>query len=170
MEDADDPCRALVAGQLEAELLDEARVGRGPGHGCGTGVRDVREERPERDDELDVELPRESGDELGERPPAVARLDPCEQDHVTIGPRDRGVLESVLGPLDVAGEPFVEDDGRAGRLEVHEAFGIDLREGRRLPDLLEVLDRHRRALAAVVPAGERTDEHRPAQRRQLGDP
>ena len=30
----------------------------------------------------------------------------------------------------------------------------------RVPDLLEVLDRHRRALAAVVPAGEGADEHR----------
>ena len=75
VEDADDPGRPLVAGELEPELLDERRVGRRAGHGRGTRVRHVGEQRAERHDELDAEVLRQADDEVGERAPAVVRLD-----------------------------------------------------------------------------------------------
>ena len=58
VEDADDARRALVARELQPELLDEPRIGRRAGDRCGARVRHVREERAERDDELDAELAR----------------------------------------------------------------------------------------------------------------
>ena len=133
-------------------------------------MRYVGEQRSERHDELHAEVAREPDDELGERPPAVVRLDP-EQDHgVALGAGDAGVEERVLGPLDVACQPFVERHRRTHGLEVHERLGVDVREPLRTPLTREVRGGDRRRLPAVVPATERRDEHGLAKRRALGDP
>jgi hypothetical protein len=79
------------------------------------------------------------------------------------------MVEGVLRPLDVAGLPLDERNVRAGRLEVVEVLGLDLREAVRLPDLGEVAARQRRALAPIVPATERGDQNRLAQIRPVGD-
>src|SRR5712691_5199224 len=77
---ADDSRRPLVTRALEAELLDELVVARAPRHGSGTRVRDIREQRAERDDKLDAEIRGEVDDQLAELPPAQTRLD-AEQQH-----------------------------------------------------------------------------------------
>src|SRR5687767_6798387 len=76
VQDADDPRRALIARRRQPELLDELRVARRSGDGRRTGVRDIREERSEGDDELDPQLLSELDDLLAERAPAQVRLDP----------------------------------------------------------------------------------------------
>jgi hypothetical protein len=79
------------------------------------------------------------------------------------------MVEGVLRPLDVTGLPLDERNVRAGRLEVVEVLGLDLREAVRLPDLREVAARQRRTLTTVVPATERGDQNRLAQVRPVGD-
>jgi hypothetical protein len=79
------------------------------------------------------------------------------------------VVEGVLRPLDVAGLPLDERNVRAGRLEVVEVLGLDLREAVRLPDLGEVAACQRRSLAAIVPATECSDQNRLAQTWPVGD-
>ena len=64
-------------------------------------MRHVREQRAERDHQLDAEVAREVDDHAGERPPAQVGLDPEQQDRVAFQTRDRGMVEGVLGPVDV---------------------------------------------------------------------
>jgi hypothetical protein len=79
------------------------------------------------------------------------------------------VVEGVLGPFDAARQPLVQRHGRPDRLEVDEGLGVDVGEARRAPLLDEVAGRDGRRLPAVVPAPERRDHHRPAERGQLID-
>src|SRR5581483_5446624 len=125
----------------------------------GPRVRHVREQRAERDHELDLELPRNVGDETAERAPAEVRLDAEHDDRVTTRTRQRGVQERVLGPLDLARVAVDERDRRPRRLEVVEVLGVDRRELDRGPRTREVGAGERGALAAVVPAAERGDHH-----------
>ena len=169
VDDADDPGRALVAGGLEAELLDQVRVGRAPRHRRRPRVRDVGEQRAERDDQLDAELAREVDDQAAERAPAQVRLDAEEQDGVAVHPVWARVVEDRLRPVDPAREPLLELHVRARRLEVVEALGVDLGEPPRVPALGEVAGCERGALAAVVPAPERSDQDRTLERRAASD-
>ena len=156
---ADDPRRPLVARRLQPELLDEREIARGSRHRSGPRVRDVGEERSERDDELDAELAGEADDELVERAPPVVRLD-AEQDHrIAVGARDRGGVEHGLGPLDLPRQSFVERDGRSRGLEVDEPLRVDLGEPPRIPGAHERAAGERRSLAAVVPAAEGGDQN-----------
>ena len=132
-------------------------------------MRHVGEQRAEGDHHLDAEIPREVDDHPREGLPAEVRLDAEQQDDVAVEAGNRRVVEGGLRPLDVAGLPLDERDVRAGRLEVEEVLGLDLREALRLPDLGEVAARQRRALAAVVPAAEGGDQNRLAQVRPVGD-
>ena len=61
-EHADDPGRALVAGRAQAEPLAQRRVGARAADVDREAVRDVGEQRAERDDELDAERLGEVGD------------------------------------------------------------------------------------------------------------
>jgi hypothetical protein len=158
VEDAHDPGRAFVAGGGEAELADELRVARRPGHGRRARVRDVREESAERDDELDVDVVSELDDLIRERPPAEVRLDSEQENRVAVGTRDRGLVEDRLRPVDAAREALLERDVRPRRLEVEELLGIEVGEPARLPALREEAERERGALRTVVPAAERGDE------------
>jgi hypothetical protein len=128
-------------------------------------VRDVGEERAERHEQLDVEVSSEVDDQLAEGQPAQARLDPQEEHGVAIRPRNPGVVEGVLRPLDPPRQPLVERDVRPVRLEVEKPLGIDVGEALRLPDPREVAARERRPRAAVVPAAEGGDQHRPVELR-----
>jgi hypothetical protein len=118
-------------------------------------VRDVSEQRAERNHELDAELLREGRDEPGEGPPAEVGLDPEQEDRVAVEPGDRRVVEGVVRPVDPARLALDQGDVRARRLEVEEALRLDLGEPRGLPRLREVAAGERGALAAVVPAAER---------------
>jgi hypothetical protein len=118
LEHTDDPGRAFVARMLEPEAGHELRVAGRSGHGRRPGVRDVGEQRTERDEQLDLEVPREVDDELAERQPAQARLDAQQQDHIPVRFGDASVVEGILRPLDPPGQPLVERDVRAVRLEV----------------------------------------------------
>ena len=108
-------------------------------------------------------------DEPGERPPAQVRLDAEEDHRVAVETGDRRVVEGVLGPLELPGQPLLEGHLRAGRLEVEEVLRVDLREPLRAPHLREVVAAERRALAAVVPAAKRGDQDRPAKTRPRRD-
>jgi hypothetical protein len=133
-------------------------------------VRDVRQERAQRDRELDLQIAGEVGDQLRERPPAVVRLDPDEDDGVAVGARNAGSEERVLRPLDLPRVRLVQRDERTSGLEVDEELGVDLRELLGLPGAGEVAGGERRRLAAVVPAPECGDQDRTLELRTLEDP
>ena len=125
---ADDPGRAFVARELQAELVDELRVGRRTGHGRWSRVRDVGKQRAQRHDELDTEITCEIGDQVAERAPAVIRLDTHEQDRVAARSRNGCPEERVLGPLDLPRLSLVERHHGSSRLEVDEELWIDVGE------------------------------------------
>jgi hypothetical protein len=120
-------------------------------------VRDIGEERAERNHELHSEILGQVGDLSGKRPPAGVRLDPQEEHGIALDSRDRRVVEDVLGPVDVPGDAVLEADVRPDGLEVVELLRIDVREALRAPALREEARRERGALRAVVPAAERGD-------------
>ena len=122
MEHADDPGRPLVARGREPEPLDELLVARAAGHGRRARVRHVREQRAERDQQLDPEVAREADDELGERAPAQVRLDPEQQHDVAVEALRPRVVEGRLRPVDPAAQALLERDVRTGRLEVEEVL------------------------------------------------
>ena len=68
----------------------------------------VGEERAERDDQLDAEVPCDADDDICERAPAEVGLDTEEQYRVTVDSGHGGAIEGVLGPFDPAGQPFLE--------------------------------------------------------------
>lgn len=128
-------------------------------------MRHVGKERTEGDDELDTELGRQRDDLAAERAPARVRLDPEQKYGVALDAGDPGVVEDVLGPVDLAREALLEADLRTDRLEVVELLGIDVSEPGRLPALGQEAGRERCSLGAVVPTPERCDEDWLAQRR-----
>ena len=133
-------------------------------------MRDVGEEGTERHDELDAEIACELAHDLGERSPAVVRLDADHENRVAIGARDTRSEEGVLGPLDAPRLTFVQGDLWASRLKVDEELGIDVRELVRLPEASEVAGCERRSLPAVVPATERADQDGAFERGPLVQP
>ena len=118
-------------------------------------MRNVGEERAERDDELDAEVGRELGDERRERPPANVRLDAEQQHRVAVGARNLRVVEGVVGPVDLAGDAVDERDVRPRRLEVEELLGVDVREPGRLP-----VAREKAARRARLPGRRRSSPER----------
>jgi hypothetical protein len=100
-------------------------------------MRDVGEERAERDDELDTEVGRELRNEGRERPPADVRLDAEQQQRVAVGARNLGVVEGVVRPVDLPSDAFDERDVRPRGLEVEERLWVDVGEPRRLPGTRE---------------------------------
>ena len=68
-------------------------------------MRDVGEERAERDDELDAEVAGELDDLAREGPPAQVGLDAEEEHGVALRPGEVRVVEDVLGPVDAPGDP-----------------------------------------------------------------
>src|SRR5205814_9923179 len=91
-------------------------------------MRDVGEERAQRDHELDAELLGVADDELRERAPADVRLDPEQEYDVAVKAPRPGVVEGCFRPVDPAGDAVDERDMRSGRLEVEEALWIDVRD------------------------------------------
>src|SRR5205807_2946268 len=81
-----------------------------------------------------------------------------------------GVVEARLRAVGSPGYPVDERNMRPRRLEVEEVLSLDLGELFGAPGLREVAGRERGALSAVVPAAERTHEHRASQLRTLQDP
>src|SRR5207248_9822073 len=123
----------------------------------GPRMRDVSQERAERDDELDAEIARELDDQVGEGAPAEVRLDPEQQHRVLLDALDPGMVEGRLRPVDPPGQALLERDVRAGDLKVEEVLRVDLGELPRLPVLGEIAAGERCALPAVVPAAEGGD-------------
>src|SRR5437763_13991324 len=91
-------------------------------------MRDVGEERAQRDHELDAELLGVADDELRERAPADVRLDPEQEYDVAVKATRPGAVEGCFRPVDPAGDAVDERDMRPGGLEVEEALGIDVRD------------------------------------------
>ena len=137
--------------------------------GTGPRVRDVREQRAEADDQLDLELLEEADDQLRERAPAEVRLDPEQQHDVAVEAGRARVVEDGRGPVDASRDPVLERDVRPRRLEVEEVLGLDLGEALRVPELREVAGGERGALAAVVPAAESGDQNRALELRTARD-
>src|SRR2546428_134633 len=169
VEHADDSGRSLIARALQAEPFDQLRIGGTARHGRGPRVRHIREQRAERDHQLDAEVAREIDDHAGDRAPAKVRLDPEQQHRVSLQSGDRRMVEGVLRPFDVPRLPVDERDVRPGCLEVVEVLRLDLREAFRLPRLGEVAAGEGCALPAVVPPAERGDQNRRAQARTVDD-
>ena len=77
--------------------------------------------------------------------------------------------EAVVRPLDPTRLTVDERHVRANRLEVEEVLRLDLGEACSVPLLREICSAERGSLAAVVPAAEGRDQHRPLQLRPLRD-
>ena len=169
MKDPDDAGRPFVARFREAELLHEIRIAGAPRHRRRPCMRHVCQQRPERDHHLHAELAHEPDDEIGERLPAEIRLDPEQEHDVVVEPVRPSVVEGGLRPLDLPSHPALQRDVRAGRLEVEELLGIDVREPLRLPGLGEVARGQRGCLRAIVPAAECGDQNRARELRPLVD-
>jgi hypothetical protein len=122
-------------------------------------VRHVREERAERDHELDAELARQLDDLVAEGAPAQVRLDAEHEHRVALRAGDGRVVEDRVRPVDPARDALFECDMRPRRLEVVELFRIDVGEAPCLPRLGEEAGRQRSALSPVVPAPESPHEH-----------
>jgi len=73
------------------------------------------------------------------------------------------VVEGRLRPVDLAGDAVDKRDVRAGRLEVEEALGIDVRDLIGAPQPRQVPGRERGCLRTVVPAAKSSDESRPSE-------
>jgi hypothetical protein len=71
-------------------------------------MRHVGEQRAERDRTLDTELLREAEHEAGKRLPAKVWLGAEQDDRVTLRAGNRGVVERVLGPLELPRHPVLE--------------------------------------------------------------
>src|SRR5262249_30942035 len=167
---ADDARRAFVPGRRGAEFLYELLIGRAAGYGRRPRVRHVGEQCPERNDELDTELLDMPDDQVRERPPAYVRFDPEQEQNIAIERPRLGVVESRLRPVDLTGDPVNERNVRAGRLEVEEALGIDVRNLIGAPQPREVPGRQRGRLRTVVPTAEGGNENRPSELRPGGNP
>ena len=136
-------------------------------------MRDVGEQRAERDDHRGAELGREAGDELRERPPAQARLGSEEQHGIARLAVLRLVTRACWNEFSgqsIWRSTLDERDVRARHLEVEEELGVDLGELLGAPGAGEERGRERGALAAVVPAAEGADQDRAVELRPLLDP
>jgi hypothetical protein len=125
-------------------------------------VRDVGEQRPERDDELDPEHLGQLDDRAGEGTPAVGRLVPDQQDEVARGARDPRFEDLDLGPGDLAVTAVDEPDLRARVLEVEELLGIDRGEAGRADGGADEADGRGGGVGGVVPALEGAHQRRRA--------
>ena len=144
----------------QAEPLGQRRIGARAGDVHRQAVRDVGEQRAERDDELHAERLGEVGDDVRERAPAHRRLGAAEQDQVAR--RARHVRDEDLDrrPDDLAGQPSTSLTFGRTRLEVVELLRVDLREAGRAERAAEERERGGGGVAGVVPAGERADQRR----------
>ena len=132
-------------------------------------MRHVGEQRPKRDDELDVQLLDMTDDQVGERTPADVWLDPEQQDDVALETRRLRAIEGRLRPVDLPSYPVDERNVRPGRLEIEETLRIDVCDLVGAPELGEVARRERGRLGAVVPPAKRGYEDRPCEFRPGGD-
>jgi hypothetical protein len=121
-------------------------------------VRDVGEQSSQRDDELDAERLGEVDDLAAEAAPAEIGLDAEAKDGVSLGSRQRGVVEDRLRPVDLPRQPPFEGDVRADGLEVEELLRVEIGEAARLPGLGEIARRERGSLRPVVPPPEGSDQ------------
>ena len=126
-----DAGRTLVVGRRHAELCDECLVGGDPGQMDRPRVRDVGQQRAERDDHLAVEDLGELEHLLAEPAPAVGRLRTLQEHEVARSPRDLRRVDLDLGPVDDACRPLADAHLRACRLKVVELLGVQLGEARR---------------------------------------
>ena len=164
--DADDAGRPFVARRLEPELLDErgsvAAAVTGAGRVCGTSASS----EPNVTSSSTPSSCASSSDEPGERPPAEVRLD-AEQDHgVAVDAR-----ESARGGTRSSGQSILRVSARPRATRAGGSPGSRRsspgRSPRSAPHPTASRGKpraERRALAAVVPAAEGCDQHRPLSR------
>jgi hypothetical protein len=127
-------------------------------------VRDVGQQRAERDDLLAAEVGGH-GEQLGaERAPSHVRLDAAQQHDVAVVETRHG--QPGGGPLDAADGVFVDAHERAVDLEVVVLVGVEGSDGLAVPHPLEMLDPGGGRLAGVVPPLECRDQDRIAQLRR----
>ena len=123
-------------------------------------MRDVGEERTEREEELDPELLADVDDLGAERAPLQARLDTEEHDHVALAARDRRRVQLVGGPDDLARQAVGEAHLRTRGREVVELLGVDLGELAGRPVVAQKARRRGRGVGGVVPTLERGHQNR----------
>src|SRR6202042_3614208 len=93
-----------------------------------TGVRDIGQQSAERDDQLHADRLGKLDDQRREGTPAERRLVAGQQDQITRGAGDPGLVELDLGPLEDPGEAVRELDPGSGGLKVVELLWVDRRE------------------------------------------
>ena len=159
MQNADNPRRTLIARRREAEPLHELGIARAPRHRHRPRVRNVGEERADRDHELDPEAFRQVDHEPSERSPAQVGLDADHEHEVARELGQPRMVEGVFGPVDPPRQAALERHMRARRLEVEELLRVDVGEALGLPAAREVLGGERGAVRAVVPTAESGHQH-----------
>ncbi len=117
----------------------------------------VREQRPERQQQIDAQLRGRLHDLRAEAAPPQRRLDAGQQQEVTSS-RCPSDLQDGLGPLDVTGETFAEADLGPGDREVVVLLGVDRRHGAGIEGAAEEADGRRGRFPGVGPAFEGGEE------------
>jgi hypothetical protein len=125
-------------------------------------VRDVAEQRAQRDDHLHAQRFGKVDQMRAERAPAHRRLDALHEHQVARGPRGRRLEDLDRRPHDLALVALVELNARAIGLEVVELLGVDPGEAAGLQRRGQERDRARGRVAGVVPALERAHHRRGA--------
>ena len=168
---ADDPGRPFVARRLQAEPLDQLRVGRAAGDRRRPRVRHVGEQRAERDHELDAEA-RARGRVTCSQNVRQRRFGSTPSRMIASRPAPgSGACRNVFSGQSIwrvvrrrRARPSAASPGsrRSPR-------GRSTRTRSAAQALREVGAGERRALAAVVPAAERGDQHGALELRALVD-
>ena len=152
----DDPGGALVARPLEAELLEERLVRGDARDRDRPAVRDVGEQRAERDDHRALGLGGDRQNSAAKRPPLVVGFDPAQDDEIPV--LDVHAEEVVRGPRHVPSHATDQFHLWSARLEVDVGLGVDSRDAHRCPVLREPARRVGSCVGRVVPPFEGGDE------------
>jgi hypothetical protein len=162
-EDADDAGRPLVVRRPDRVLLEPRILGGEAGHDHRARVDDVRQVRAEHHHAAHPEAREQREQLLAVAPPAQVRLRPPAEQQ--LAPRvHRAVAEEGVRPRDASRAVLADRDLRPRDGEVEELLAVDLRK-RRGPEVVrDVAKRHRGRFARVVPALEREQQRRLAQR------
>jgi hypothetical protein len=120
-------------------------------------VGHLGEERPQRDQQLGVEIAGDGDDLVAERPPPQLRLVTEDDDDVSSGVTASEELRAW--PVDVT-DPVLQPHLGPGGREVEELLRVDLGERPRRPPIAEPAGGRRCGVAGVVPPLERGDHDR----------
>jgi hypothetical protein len=170
VKDADDPRGALIVRTRQVETVDQLLVRGESGDRHRERVRDVRDQRSQRDHHLDAQHLGRVSDAVREGSPAEIGLRAGEQHKVALGARRSRREQDVARPLDLAGLALGQRDRRPVRLKVEELLGVDLGDHLGIERLGRRCQCGRRRAGCVIPAREGANQDRGSKARRLGLP